>query len=182
MFRSHRSFLSLSFVVILACSDGGGPLAADRSIAERLPVQGDIVQAGTGVFTFEGIVPLDCIGESVHDIVSAPYTFHLITTPSGNSIYVEQWDRENVTGTLVGLTTGTVWTRVNTVSPFVDRTTGGASSMTTYVARAEFVSETGPTFIGRDIFHITRDANGRVTSEFHEFRCWLKHGDGSPGR
>ena len=182
MFRSHRSFLSLSFVVILACSDGGGPLAADRSIAERLPVQGDIVQAGTGVFTFEGIVPLDCIGESVHDIVSAPYTFHLITTPSGNSIYVEQWDRENVTGTLVGLTTGTVWTRVNTVSPFVDRTTGGASSMTAFVAQAEFVSETGPTFIGRDIFHISRDANGRVTSEFHEFRCWLNFGDGSPGR
>lgn len=175
MFRSHRLFSLLLFALILACSDGGGPLAADRTTADLLPVQSDVVESGTGVFTFNGINPnLACIGEGVRSVVHAPYHYKVHTTPSGNTVYVELWDHKSVTGTLTGLTTGTVWTRTRTVSPFIDVSTGGDSRMTMYIVRATFVSETGPTIEAKEVFHITRDASGRVTSEHYSFRCWLK--------
>ena len=174
VFRSHRSYLLLPFALIIACTDGGGPLAADRTTAEFLPVQSDAVESGTGVLEFEGTLALACLDEEVHEVLNAPYNFRLVTTPSGNTVYLEPFDHKLVTGTMTGLSSGTIWHRTTTVSPFVSRSTGGNGGMTHYTSMAKWVSETGPSIHATQVFHLSFDASGRLTAEHSSFSCWTK--------
>lgn len=174
MFRDHRPILLLVFAALVSCSDNGGPLSVADSTGDLHPTQADIVEHGTGVLVFDGILSLACLDEDVHEVLNAPYTFQRVTTPSGNTIYREPFDHKLVTGTMTGLSTGTVWQRTTTVSPFVSRNTAGGGGMTHFTSMAKWVSETGPDIHGTQVFHISFDASGRVTAEHSSFSCWTK--------
>jgi hypothetical protein len=131
------------------------------------------MESGSGVFTFDGDVFLDCLGEVVRSVIAAPYTYRRVLTPTGDSLYVEHWNNKEITGTLTGLTSGLTWNRVDNVSPLVDRSMGGG--MTMYTFKGTFVPvSTGPTIQAHERYHVSRDAKGNTRVDMYEFRCWLK--------
>jgi hypothetical protein len=170
MQEAMKRAVILGLFASAACADGPTPLAPEAEING-----GDVALAtasavkGTGVFSLDQYVFFECAGEVVHNVFQVPYTFHRVVTPSGDYVYVEQWDGREATGTLTGLTTGTVWTRARMVSPYIERSTGGG--MTHFVGRVTFTSATAPNIEVREVFHISRNASGEITSQHYELRC-----------
>lgn len=156
-------------LLLAACSEGAPP----SPLAAPLVRQADAatVTSGTGVYVFQADVPFhECVGEVVRADVRAEYTYRLVRTPKGDALYVERWTPQSTTGTLTGLTSGHVWVRTRTVSPFISHTVGGG--VTHYTFRGTFVSETGPTLEVREMFHVSADATGTVRVERVQMKCW----------
>lgn len=167
MLRDLRSLIALTlFAGATACTE---PLAPPTG-PDGVPVQAsaDIVR-GTGVFTFDGLAWFECAGETVRSVVYAPYTYQLVQMPTGEYVYTERWDTDNVTGTLYGQESGHVWTRQHNISPYIERSTGGGMAHFTFTAL--FVSETAPTIQVQQIFHVSRSATGDITAQKVELRC-----------
>jgi hypothetical protein len=104
--------------------------------------------------------------------VYAPFTYRLILTPRGDFVYVEHWDTEAVTGTMIGLDSGIVWTRTKNLSPYIVRSTGGG--MEHYTFKGTFVSDHGPTIEVHEVYHVSYDANGELRVELFKFHARLK--------
>jgi len=180
MLKTNALLALAALGLVLACGESTGPLSPvnpDLSAGEgpefvnATADAGATVEEGTGVFTFDGIVFFDCVGEDVRSIVYAPYTYRITETPGGNLIYRETWDTEAVTGTLIGQTSGIVWQRTNNVSPLVQRSTGGASGMFHYTFKGDFESDVGPDLKVHEVFHLSWNAAGELTAEFHKANC-----------
>ena len=164
MARNIRILTVAIAAAAAACSDSAGP--ADPVA----PIQMNATTTkGTGVFAVDNVVFFPCVGETVHTVLNAPFTFYLVTLPSGEYVYHDHWDTQAVTGTLTGLTSGTVWTRDRFRSPFMDRSTGGGT--THWTSTGIFVSETGPTLQINEVFHVSRNAAGEIKVLKHEFNC-----------
>lgn len=165
-----RTASLLTAGLLAACTE---PVTAPRTATLELDAapaaSAASMTTGSGVFTHDGVSFFGCVGEEVHSVVAAPYSYHLVQTASGEEIYVEQWDQKAITGSLTGLSSGHYWTRVKNVSPMVIRSTGGG--MTHYTFRGTFISETGPTLEVTEIYHTSRDANGRLVADKFETRC-----------
>lgn len=160
--------LAFASLAPLACAES--PAApAPTALVTDATADAAAVSQGTGVFEWDGYAYIDCIGEEAHSVVSAPYEYHLVERANGESVYVELWDQHAITGTLDGLTSGHHWTRIHNVSPMVIRSAGGG--MTHYTFRGTFVSETGPTLEWTEVFHTSRDANGRLVAEKLRINC-----------
>lgn len=136
-----------------------GPLSAKQAI----------VESGTAVFEYDGVGYWECADEDVHSVVYAPYRYHIVETPSGNLIRTENWDVKTVTGVVEGLESGHIWVRTHNVAPAVIRSTSG--DMVQYTFKAKFISDTGPTIIVHETYHVTYNANGEKTVEKGEVRC-----------
>ncbi len=154
-------------VVVVGCSDDD-PLTAPAADPDK-GGGGAQVESGTGVFTFDGTFYWECVDEVVHVIVYAPYTYRLITLPSGESIYQEHWDTENVFGTLEGLETGLTWQREHVVTPLVMV----RDQVVHYTLNQVFVCDgDGPDVRVHEVYHRSLDGDGDVVAEWDKFRCW----------
>ena len=129
-----------------------------------------VVEKGTAHFAVEADVYVDPLGEVLHLFWSVPYNYHVVTTPNGDTVYHELW--LNVSATLTS-ESGTVWTLKKSVSPFIDRNTGGG--MTQFTERSTYVSDTGQILELRIVFHISFDANGELKVDRYEIKWWLKN-------
>ena len=158
-----RVLITLIVVAAAGCSDSTGPVADVSAQFEASAV------TGTGAFTADNVVFFPCVGEVVHTVVNAPYTFRLLTLATGEQVYHEHWDPHAVTGSITGLTSGTVWTRDRNRSALIDRTTGGG--MLHFTFTGIFVSDTGPTLRINEVFHTSRNAAGELVIEKYEFNC-----------
>lgn len=170
--RLVRLTMSAAVLFALACSEVGGPLSTESALVGT-DRQASAMTTGSGVFSWEGVsIDYECLDEPTYSVVNAPYTYHLVVNPNGDEVYVEKWDKKAITGTLTGLVTGRVWTRVDNVSPMVIRTAGGG--MTHYTFRGTMVRDGGPTLEFREIYHVSRDANGVLRIENWKYNCWAK--------
>ncbi len=129
-----------------------------------------VVEKGTGYLAYEWEGDIDCLDEAVRETASITYNYHLVTTPNGDIVYNDLWF--NLESTLVGVSSGTVWTLVKNVSPDVIRTTGGGSSL--WTARTTYVSDAGQILEIRAQFQITYNANGELKIDRFEVRCWVR--------
>src|SRR5688500_17157543 len=150
-----RVLTTIIVVAVAGCSDTTGP-----NNPEAQPQRSAIRTSGTGVFTVDAVTWHPCLGEVVHTVLHAPYTFHLVRNPNGEYVYHEQWDSHAITGTVTGLTSGTVWTRERFVSPYTERSAGGG--MTHYTFGGFLVNESGVTVQVREVFHVSRNATGEL--------------------
>jgi hypothetical protein len=176
---SHRNplrFIGIGVLGFLAsCSDRtpAGPDAPVDPAAAAVGEQGADLEQGTGVFAFDGVVWMDCINEFVFSHVRAPYTYRVTVTPSGNVLYQDSFDHRVSNGTMTGLSSGIVWTRVNNRAPFIQNITLGGT-VTHGVFNGDFVSDNGPTIKAHEVFHMRQDADGQIVAERGDFRCWVK--------
>jgi hypothetical protein len=165
MARITRVLGTVILVAVAACSDSTGPEAVPS-------VQSSAnVTTGTGAFTADNIVFFPCVGEVVHTVVNAPYTFYRVTLPTGEYVYHDHWDTKAVTGSLVGQTSGTVWVRDRNHATVIDRSTSGG--MLHFTFSGIFVSDTGPTLLINEVFHTSRNAAGEIVAERYAFNCRL---------
>lgn len=178
MLKKHALLALAVTGTLAACGEARDPVSpassgASASDSPELVTgtadAGAIVEAGTGVWEFEGTGFFECAGEEVLSIVHAPFTYHLVEMPSGDFVYQETWDTDAVTGTVTGLESGIVWERTNNVSPMVIRSTGGG--MIHYTFKGDFVSDEGPNLQVVEIFHLSSNASGELTTEFYDLRC-----------
>lgn len=149
---------------LVACAPGSDPVAPEE---DGVSLSQASVTNGTGTFSFDKTQWWDCAGEMIHNVFQISYSYTLVLLPTGEYVYRELWPYGAV-GTITGLSSGTVWTRI-TVSPYVERSTGGG--MVTYTGLVKFVSETGPTIQVHESFHVSNNANGEVTADHDEFDC-----------
>lgn len=170
--------LVLAIALLAACGEGIDPLSPESADATAIDAPeivtavangGAVVERGSGVFTFDGIQFLDCVGEDVRSIVYAPYDFVLVETPTGDFVYHELWDTEAVTGTLIGQTSGIVWERTDNVSPMTIHSMGGG--LIHYTFKGRFESDVAPDLKVREVFHLSRNAAGDLTAAFYKPSC-----------
>lgn len=168
-------------LTMAACTENEAPTSLEPSdvlTAQQRPAavvetgNGAVVERGEDVFTFDQIIWLECVGEYVRAIVYAPYSYHLVLTPTGDFIYHDLWKPQDITGTLTGQSSGIIWTRARNVSPFISRSTGGG--MEHMVGTVLFTSETGPDLLIHEVYHSSQNANEEVTAEFYLSRCKIK--------
>ena len=161
--------MSLLAALGLAVLAGLQPAIAQGKADPR----GATIETGSGVFIVEDVLEwFEPVGEEVLISVYAPFTYRLILTPRGDFVYVEQWDTEAVTGTMIGIDSGIVWTRTKNLSPYIVRSSGGG--MEHYTFKGTFVSEDGPTIEVHEVYHVSYDANGELRVELHKFHARLK--------
>jgi hypothetical protein len=159
--------------LLAACSEPvTAPPSADLALDAAPAASAASMTTGSGVFTYDGIAWVGCINEEAHSVVSAPYTYHLVQTANGDEVYIEQWDKTAITGSLTGLSSGHYWTRVDNVSPMVIRSAGGG--MMQYTFKGTFVSETGPTLEWTEVYHISSNANGRLVVDKYRANCRVR--------
>ena len=153
--------LTLLPLVLAACErDTVSPAGAETL---PRPVFAAYHEKGEGVFVSSGDHVLDCLSETVReDHTEILFRYHLTVTPGGGTVLVDPFIPGTGTGTLVGLTSGTIWTLDRVVSPDVLRITAGQMYM--FTANIWWVSETGPTLNIHSLFHISTNADGEVTS------------------
>lgn len=181
MLKKNHALLALAAAGILAaCDEADGPLSPENQessvydgpeLVTAEPNAGAVLEEGTGVFTYDQVIYFACVGEDVRSIIHAPYTYRVVESPSGNNVYVELWDTDAVTGTLIGQTSGIVWSRINNVSPLVQRNTGGGSGMLHYTFKGDFESDVGPYLKVQQVFHMSWNASGELTADFSKSRC-----------
>jgi hypothetical protein len=132
-----------------------------------------VVEKGTKVAFWDQIVDLTpCIGEWVHDSGSVTYKYHVVVTPNGESLYHELWLDGNASGTIVGLTTGTIWTLEKIVSPCIIQTTENGMMHWTSLSRA--VSETGATLQFNSLYDGWFDEDGELQVKVYRCNCQAK--------
>lgn len=157
---------SMAALLVLAVWDlGCGDTIVSPRSAEVLPQPtfAAFQERGEGVFVSSGEYGLDCLTEIVHEVrTEIPFRYHLTVTPNGNTILTDPFIPGTGTGTLVGLTSGTIWTLDRVMSPDVQLVT--AAQMYTFTANIWWVSETGPTINIHSLFHISTNADGEITS------------------
>ena len=174
-----RHWSTLPFVLSLATavgckatSDGFvGPtrLAAVRSAPSDPASRSASITEGTGTFSFDRVHYWACIGEMVHNVFQVSFEWTKVELPNGEYLYREPWHVLGVWGTITGLTSGTVWYREHGISPSIERSMGGG--MYEYTGHVRFVSETGPTILVNEVYHLSSDANGKTTVEFYNAEC-----------
>ena len=157
----RKLYLALILSLVLACErDPVAPAGAEPVLK---PAFAAYQEKGEGVFVSSGDFVLDCLSETLREVhTEIPFRYHLTVTPGGGTIFVDRFIPGTGTGTLVGLTSGTIWTLDRVVSPDVIRVTAG--QMETFTANIWWVSETGPTLNIHSLFHISTNADGEVTS------------------
>jgi hypothetical protein len=136
-------------------------------------VAAGIVAAPAGAATTTERVPIDIIaqgcGEQIHltGTILSTFTF----TPNGSGGFLVAFDAnpQGVTG--VGLTSGATYHGTGVTR---ETTTVNGASTDTFVNSFKLIG-TGqtPNFLETDIFHVTIDANGNVTSvvAFSTIKC-----------
>jgi hypothetical protein len=153
--------LTLLPLVLAACERD--PVAPARSEPLSRPVFAAYHEKGEGVFVASGDYVLDCLGETVREEhTEIRFRYHFTVTPSGRSVLVDPFIPGTATGTLVGLTSGTVWALDRVISPEVILVTAG--QVHTFTANIWWVSETGPTLNVHSLFHMSTNADGEITS------------------
>ena len=162
--------LTLLPLVLAACErDAVSPTGAETL---PRPAFGAYHENGEGVFVSSGDANLDCLSETVREVhTEILFRYQSTVTPGGSTILFARFIPGTATGTLVGLTSGTIWTLDRVVSPEVIRVTAGESL--TYTANIWWVSETGPTLNIHSLFHVSTNADGEVTSEVELLTCRL---------
>lgn len=153
--------LTLLPLVLAACErDTVSPAGAETP---PRPVFAAYQEKGEGVFVESGDFVLNCLSETVREVhTEIHFRYHLTVTPGGGSVLVDPFIPGSATGTLVGLTSGTIWTLDRVISPEVILVTAG--QVHTFTANIWWVSETGPTLNIHSLFHISTNADGEVTS------------------
>ena len=153
--------LTLLPLVLAACERDSVSPARSEPLAR--PVFAAYHENGEGVFVSSGDYFLDCLGETVREVhTEIAFRYHLTVTPGGGTILVDPFIPGTGTGTLQGLTSGTIWTLDRVVSPEVIRATAGQSH--TFTANIRWLSETGPTLNIHSLFHMSTNAIGEITS------------------
>jgi len=153
--------LTLLPLVLAACERDSVSPARSEPLAR--PVFAAYHENGEGVFVSSGDYFLDCLGETVREVhTEIAFRYHLTVTPGGGTILVDPFIPGTATGTLQGLTSGTIWTLDRVVSPEVIRVTAG--QMHTFTANIWWLSETGHTLNIHSLFHMSTNAIGEITS------------------
>lgn len=157
---------------LAACGESGGPLANESDALLLRSAGGAVIERGAGLLTFDAVVPFSCAGEDVRSIVYMPYEYQKVLLPTGEYVYHDRLITELVTGSLIGQSSGTVWTRTENRAVTQDHSTGGGSYH--YSFTGTFISETGPTIEVHELFMVMRNANGELTVDRKELRCRVK--------
>jgi hypothetical protein len=165
--------LFLVMSAMCACADGSGGPVAPRIAASDGPLvarsTGAVQERGTSTFGGDGVNYIPCIGEFVHSHAEFPFRWHQVTTPSGTVVFNDQFIPNAGTGSLEGLTSGTVWTMQRSVSPEVIITNAGEHAF--FIAIVTRESATGPTFTLHNTYHFVQNANGDVKVDRFESHC-----------
>lgn len=160
--------LLLQLTLLAACSERLSPTAVRPSpstlLAAAVPVKGE------GVLRGNGATDLDCIGEVGLFHSELPYRFQSVVTPSGNTEYHDAFIPSEGTGTIIGQTTGRVWTLERAVSPEVIQT-NAAGERSFFTTNNWYVSETGPRLNFHNTFQFRQNADGEIVVESLEVRC-----------
>jgi len=164
--------LTLLPLVLAAC--GHDPVSPAGAVPLSRPVFAAYQEKGEGLFVSSGDYSLDCLSETVREVhTEILFRYHLTVTPGGGTVLADAFIPGTGTGTLVGLTSGTIWTLDRVVSPEVIRVTAG--QMHTFTANIWWVSETGPTLNIHSLFHMSTNANGEITSAKVDFGTCQLH-------
>jgi hypothetical protein len=172
--NTTRPILLVPLLLLLLGGCGGDdPVTAPATDLDKGENgNGAWVETGTGIFNFDGTFYWECVDEVVHVLVYAPYTWRLVHLPSGETIYHEHWDTENVVGTLEGMETGLIWHREHVVTPLVMV----RDQVVHYTLNQVFVcAGDGPTVRVHEVYHRNLDGSGEVVQEWDKFRCWEIH-------
>lgn len=171
MIRLFRTLATVCLVAPIAAACDGPIAPTAPGSVELAPrvASAAAVATGTGTFTYSGVSYFGCAGEDVLSVVNAPYVYRTVQTPNGTSLYVERWLTDQVTGTLTGQTTGTVWTREGNVTVYVER--HGSGDLAKYAFRGYFTNPNGDRIDVNELFHVSVSANGEQTVDKYEFNC-----------
>jgi hypothetical protein len=161
----------LTGFALAAGSTGCGESHTTRPLrfTDAAPASFAQVEHGTAVFNFNRTHFFGCAGETVRNVFSVTFSYTRVRLPTGEYVYRELWPRQDAVGTVTGLSSGHVWQRNNLPSPYVERSTGGG--MTHFTSHVRFVSETGPTLIVREVFHMSRNASGELVVDEYKASC-----------
>jgi hypothetical protein len=129
-----------------------------------------VEMSGTGVLSGSGRRFLDCIGEVGILQSDIPYRFHSVVTPSGAMHFTDSFIPGEASGSIVGESTGRVWTLQRAISPEVSQTTGAGES-SFFTTNNWYTSETGPTLNFHNTLRFRQNADGQVTVDDFEIRC-----------
>ena len=172
MKTSRLILLAMLLLFLSGCVDDDPITAPATGNDKGENGNGAWVETGTGVFEFDAIHYWDCVGEEVHNVIYATYTWRLVHLPNGETIYQEHWDTESVVGTLEGMDTGLIWHREQMVAPLVMI----RDQVVHYTLNQVFVCEgDGPTVRVHEVYHRNLDGDGEVVQEWDKFRCWEIH-------
>lgn len=174
MKRLLRTLVTIAVLAPLAsaCDGSAPPTAPGTTALASGTANAADVSTGTGTFTHSAVGYFSCAGEDVLSVVNAPYIYRTVQTPQGTFLYVERWLTDQVTGTLTGQTTGTVWTREGNVTVYVER--HGSGDLARYAFRGYFTNEAGDRILVNELFHVSQNVNGELTVDKYEFNCRLR--------
>lgn len=168
--RSCSSCIVLSALALIAgCTD---PTSSPRLLPGGVSLAA-VQSRGEGTFVGNGVRYFDCIGEPGAIHVEIPYRFHRVETPSGAVHFVDPFIPQGATGTLVGETTGRVWTLDRAVSPDVIQSDGPAGAEV-FVTNLWYVNASSALNF-HNSFRFHENANGDIVVDEFEIRC-IGHG------
>lgn len=171
--------LVLAVALLAACGEGNDPFSPEPSDATAIDAPevvtaaangGAVVERGETSFTVDFVDYFPCVDEVVHVTSFVPLDFQVVETSSGNVIYHDRIDTDEITGTIEGLTSGRIWVRSQNVSALVERSTGDGG-MLHFTFKGDWVSENAPDLKVNEIFHASWNASGELTAEQYRFNC-----------
>ena len=160
--------LAVTIAPLVACGEAGDRAPTAPPLATAAAA-GATQEKGEGAYVVDATFFFSCVGERIHERTVIPFRYHATTTPSGNTVFVDQFIPGAGTSTIVGLTTGTVWTLRRVVSPEVIRTTAG--ELFRFTANIWYESETAPTLHIHSQYQIVQNAHGEITAEKNNLHC-----------
>ena len=157
----------LLLVAATSCREIAAP--PDPSAAVSLAAAAAIQEKGEGVFVQAGVFDMPCLDEPVELLIVAPYTYHVVETPTGHRIFTDLIHHGAGTGTAVGVNSGRTWAVELITGPEVIRVSAGEAYHGIGISR--FVREGGPNFRIFTSYQIVQNANGVITTERLTVRC-----------
>ena len=148
--------------------------AAFLGFAVSMFAGGAIVEKGEYIFDWSNTFYYDCLGTEVYNEFSVPVKYMVVENPSGKQLYFEEWLPNQLEGTIIDLTTGEVWERTQTTSPYMERTNASGAEMTMYTFKSIFVNiDTGERLMINERYHISTDADGEVHVDTSAHNCHI---------
>ena len=147
-------------------------LIAICGLAWSVLAGGAILERGEYIrdVSYEGYFP--CFGEVVYTEFIVPVRYFVVETSSGNLTRLDKWLPNQLEGIIIGLESGNVWERTNTVVSAVTEESGGDASMSEYTFKSVMVNiDTGERMVVIERAHVSYDANGELRVEMASLKC-----------
>jgi len=156
--RLRTVILPTVLLVTLAACDTPNPAEPPK------PNHSAVISNGTGVFNQDFTGYVECAGEDVRFVFHVPFTFQVITTPTG-TYFKMHFETQDAGGVGTGLTTGTVWNLEGGALTLIQVDEGRGIQQ--YASMGRWRSASGSTLSEHELLQVRLDGDGNlITSSF----------------